>query len=158
MSVEFDPLLGQLRTKDSGGSGAGTEIGNDFITGSSPIVITSTTVAAGTTIVSCAAHTFDGAPVMAHFYVGLYVAFSLASNEEIDFNLFEGSTQIGTVFNAHSTGGAFTGPQGSIAGFMRFTPSAGSHTYTVTAVKSVGTGTAEIFFSGLDSWIRFTKI
>lgn len=140
----------------------GFEFGYDQITSS--VVIASTTEASGTTIISCGAHIFDGSPVMAEFFTpALYTAAGLA-NTSIYVSLFEASTQIGrlcSIYTLQGSAGQFLVPG---PGKLRFTPTAGSHTYTVTAFStltdtgsSVGAG-ASGTGALVPAYIQFTKV
>lgn len=130
----------------------GYEVGYDQIT--STVTVSSTTESAGTTIISCAAHTFDGNPVIAAFRAP-YI--SNAGNF-LTICLFEGATEICQI--------AVYVAVGNIPGLaeIRFTPTAGSHTYTVTGVRGsangtvgagAGTGGAGVL---APAFIRFTKV
>lgn len=139
----------------SAGGSQGTEIGYDQITAN--VSVTSGTESAGTTVISCAAHTFDGAPVLATFYSPVIVPGSAGT---IVVSLFEGSTQIsrlGAV--ALSSASVIDIPTTML---LRFTPSVGSHTYTVTAFQAANTGTIIAGSGGTGAYpptfIRFTKI
>lgn len=135
-----------------GGSGGATEIGYDQITAN--VTVASTTEATGTTVIACAAHTFDGAAVIATFF-GLLAP---ATGGSLTISLFEGATQIGrlvTLFNS-----ATVGENVSQTGILRFTPTAGAHTYTVTGFRTVNNGVvaAGAGGTGVESptFIRFT--
>ena len=106
----------------------GYEIGYDQIT--SNVSVTAIVEAAGNTAISCAAHTFDGSPVIAH----LFVQIQNGTGGTTIVSLFEGATQISRLVSVYAgTGVGSTGYQ--VSGFLRFTPTAGSHTYTVTAYR-----------------------
>lgn len=132
----------------------GSEIGYDQIT--SPVTVSSATEATGTTVITCAAHAFDGNPVMVEFFAP-YV--QPASGDFVQISLFEGATQIGRIAQTDSgaAGTDFPSP-----GRLRFTPTAGSHTYTVTARRSGADGTIGAGPGGtgeyVPAFIRFTKV
>lgn len=137
---------------------AGTEIGYDQIT--SNVAIASTTEATGTTVIACAAHTFDGSPVLATFFTPL--AATLATGGlQIVICLFEGATEIGRIANWQTPSGTSANAI-SLTGSLRFTPSAASHTYTVTAFMTASTGTVTAGLGGtgvnVAAFIRFTKV
>lgn len=141
----------------TGGSGPGTEIGYDQITGN--VTVSSTTEASGTSVIAGSSHTFDGSPVIATFYcAGVDVAGS--SGAEVVVNLFESSTQIGRLglFQSAGAGGLITGATLT----YRFTPSAGAHTYSVTAYEFGGAGVILAGSGGaggyLPTYLRFTKV
>jgi hypothetical protein len=109
----------------------GHEFGYDQIT--APVNIVSTTEATGTAIISCAAHTFDGAPVLAQFYTPELITGNLAGIV-IAISLFEGATQIARLVVQVTAAATISGFPAD--GYFRFTPTAASHTYTVTAFAS----------------------
>lgn len=146
----------------TGGSSApGFEIGYDQITG--VVNIASTTEATGTTIITCAAHTFDGNPVLAQFFAPFVQSTSQTGSQSVTVCLFESSTEIGRLCTWSV---AATTPQIAVAmtGLLRFTPSAASHTYTVTAFATNTLGTPQVGAgaSGTGAYnpafIRFTKV
>lgn len=146
-------------TASGGGSSSpGFEIGYDQITAS--VNITSGTESAGTTLISCAAHTFDGAPVLVSvFSPRLNPA---GATSAVVISLFESTTQLGRILLAQSDGTGVAQTQ-VMSGF-RFTPTAGSHTYTLTAFMAPLGGTW-IFAAGaggtsafVPAYVRFTKV
>lgn len=134
----------------------GTELGYDQITANVSVV--STTEATGTTIITCGAHTFDGTPVIAHFFASAVSSPTNPSTFTV-VSLFEGATQIGRLCTVLT--GATPATQAPGVGFLRFTPTAASHTYTVTAFASAGTGGVTAGAGGtgtaVPAFIRFTK-
>lgn len=145
----------------SSGSGAGREIGYAQIT--STVNVVSTTEATGTTIISPGAFTFDGAPVICELFG--YAVTPAAATATITVSLFEGATQITRLALLEFFGGS-AGSQEVLSFYARyrFTPTAGPHTYTVTAfVNGVGGipnitagsgGTA----GNPPAFVRFTKV
>jgi hypothetical protein len=137
-----------------GGGSQGTEIGYDQIT--SPVTISSTTEASGTTIISCGSHAFDGAAVMGEFFSpGLYNA---SNGGQVFVCLFEASVEIGELTSTY--GPPMTNPA---RGSLRFTPTAGSHTYTVTAYTVSSGGSIVDCGAGgtgakVPAYMRFTKV
>lgn len=107
---------------------SGTEIGYDQIT--SNVTVSSTTESSGTAVINAAAHVFNGSPVIAEFSSPV-----LAPNtgDAITICLFEGATEITRFCNANV--------QVPVVCRYRFSPSAGSHTYSVTAFHITGTAT-----------------
>jgi hypothetical protein len=137
---------------------AGYEIGYDQITASVPV--TGTTEAGATTVITCAAHTFDGAAVMVEFFCWA-VNTPAVNGGNILVGLFESGTLINRLGFLQSQSASNAGV--SILGGFRFTPSAGAHSYVVKSWASATTGTPQIFAgaggSGNQSpaWVRFTK-
>jgi hypothetical protein len=123
--------------------------------------IVSTTEATGTTIISPGAITFDGSLVMVEFFCYLLET-GTTSASEVCVSLFEGATQIARL--------AFVQTPAAVQlfvpvyGLLRFTPSAASHTYTVTAFTTNATGTPKVAAgaggTATDSpaFVRFVKV
>ncbi len=138
----------------------GFEIGYSQITAS--VNVASTTEATGTTIISPGALTFDGTPVLAHFYAPA-IENGTAAAATVTVNLFEGATQIARLVVLGLASGTLQ-ELVSVNGFLRFTPTAASHTYTVTAFANNTTGTPQVVagLTGTNAYapafIRFTKV
>lgn len=96
---------------------------------------------------------------MAEFFSPEVVVASLAG-AAVTVCLFEGSTQIGRLC-ASLTAGA-TPESVALVGRLRFSPSAASHTYTVTAFRAGANGIIEAGAGGtgalVPSYLRFTKV
>lgn len=123
------------------------------------VTVSSATEATGTTIITCDATTFDGGPVIAEFFA--VVAPDSAAGQDVLVSLFEGATQISRL--AYSVNPAASGDTKSLVGKLRFTPTAASHTYTVTGIRLGGSnGTIIAGSGGTGGWppayIRFTKV
>ncbi len=140
-------------------SGPGSEVGYDEIT--SNVNVASTTEASPTTIITCAAHTFDGSPVICEFYTPRIVTPSSASSFVI-VSLWESTTQIGRLLLALTPAAANMQVGGTWQ--RRFTPSAGSHTYLIRAHASTTAGTPSInagaggTATDFPAFVRFTKV
>lgn len=138
----------------------GAEIGYDQITASA--TISSTTEATGSTIITCGAHTFDGGPVVASFFAPL-VGMATGVGKSTYICLFESSTEIGRLVLAQP--GQSQQALIPVFGSIRFTPSAASHTYTVTGFFDTGGGGTVQVIAGAGgaavhppAYIRFTKV
>lgn len=139
----------------------GYEVGYDEVTSS--VTVSGATEASGTTVISCGAHTFDGSAVVAEFFCGGAIP---GAGDFIIVSLFEGGTQIGRLALAQSgqttTIVSIQNTSIPTIGKLRFTPSAASHTYTVTAIKGTNNGTLLAGAGGTGTivpmYIRFTKV
>jgi hypothetical protein len=138
---------------------SGFEFGYDQIT--SAVNITATTEATSNAIISCAAHSFDGAPVLAYFNTQQGVPSSVTGNA-IVISLWEGVTELTELCQLNN---ALAGQNiTSLSGPFRFSPSAGSHTYTVAAYTTSTTGTPKVGAGSggvagvAPAYIRFTKV
>jgi len=166
VSVTGTAASGQVPVASSATAGAwgyppGYEINYTQITANVNIV--STTEATGTTILSPGAITFDGTLVLCHFYTPRIQADTSSAGDVVIVSLFEGATQIarlGIVTTLITT----TNFSSTMSAFYRFTPTAASHTYTITAYASSTTGTP-IVGAGAGgtaayspAFVRFTKV
>jgi hypothetical protein len=101
----------------------------------------------------------DGAPVVAEFFANNGKA-ATSAGASIIVSLFESSTQIARLclLQAPTSDGQGNYP---MIGKIRFTPSAASHTYTVTGFQSGGNGAIIAGSGGTGAYspcyIRFTK-
>lgn len=125
------------------------------------INVASSTEATGTTIFSPGAITFDGTPVILETFTSV-VGSSVAG--VVHLCLFEGATEITRLW-AWSIPTASTSEVETFYSRYRFTPSAASHTYTLTAFANNTTGTqyqiggvAIGTAGGPPAFARFTKV
>lgn len=152
----------------SSGTGAwvyppGYEVGYDQVT--SLVNITGTSDAGSNAMISCAAHTFDGAAVIMEVFFPVIVLPAAASPPyDMIFSLFEGSTQIARIGQVRAVTG--TGLQGVVNSVLkyRFTPTSASHTYTIKAFTTSTGGTPQAGGGGagvateVPAYCRFTKV
>ncbi len=139
----------------------GYEINYTQIT--STVNIVSTSESSGTSIIAPGAVTFDGAPVLVDFFAAGIIAPNAAAGNLVILSLFEGATQIGRLLELETP---VSGSNLRDAAYLsyRFTPSAGSHTYTVTAFASSTTGTPAVLAGAggtaarVPAYVRFTKV
>jgi hypothetical protein len=127
----------------------GFEIGYDQIT--ADVAVASTTEATGTTIITCA-----------EFFTSAVQTGTTAGNF-VQACLFEGATEIARLF-AVVTPVSVALVVGQTAK-VRFTPTVGAHTYTVTAFIGAGTSGSPKIEAGAGgtavqppAFIRFTKV
>lgn len=137
----------------------GTELGYDQITGT--VSVTATSAATATSIIAGTAHSFDGSPVLLEFYAPGVSSPSVAGDSTWVL-LFEGSTQIAQIAQVQTPSAASMGV--TVKAGIRFTPSAGSHTYSIKAWATVTTGTPRVFAgsgsggAAAPAYMRFTKV
>ena len=161
VTVTGTAASGQVPVASSSSAGAwsyppGFEISFTAITAT--ITVSSTTESAGTSVVAPGAIVFDGTPVLMHLY-----APSGASNTggNLIICLFEGATQLGRIWEF---GDAAINFGGAVNAFQRFTPTAASHTYTITAFMQGGSGNGSILAGAggtgtpAPGFLRFTKV
>lgn len=139
-----DPTAGKV-VGSSGGLAAavsppGTIISQTAITSS--VAITSTTEATGTTVISPGSVTFDGTLVRVEFFASSASA-PLVVGSNLVVSLFESTTQITRLCRIDGNSVAANSTQ-PLIGIFYFTPSAGAHTYTVTAFVGNNTGGPEV--------------
>jgi len=162
VTVTGTAASGQVPVASSSSAGSwsyppGYEIGYDQIT--APVTVTSTTEATPTTIITCAAHTFDGGAVMLEVYFPEVTIQTAASFTRV--NLWEGATNLGRLAQFSTDANADVGTPAVLR--LRFTPSAASHTYVINGFGGNATGT--IYTAGVGgssgvyapAFARFTK-
>lgn len=125
--------------------------------------IVSTTEATGTTILSPGAITFDGTAVLLTVFIPDIRMPSAAAGNNMIISLFESSTQIGRLGVIITP--SVTAAEGTtFYGQYRFTPTAASHTYTITASVASTTGTPSCGGGAggtgtpVPKFCRFTKV
>lgn len=163
VTVTGTAASGQVPVASSSSAGAwkyppGFEIGYDQIT--TAVNIASTTEATPTALISCAAHTFDGGPVLLTVFGWLQTS-TLATIHQI--TLMESTTEISRIGQLVLASAAVN--DYAVTYCYRFTPSAGSHTYTVSGYTNNSGGTQAIFQGGASgtsaispAFARFAKV
>lgn len=129
----------------------------------SPVNVTSTTESAGTTVLSPAAFTPDGSPVLVEFFSPYFNLPTAALGNSTVVCLFEGATELARL--AQPTLAATAAQQTPpIYARYRFTPTAASHTYTITGFVPNTTGTPQVGAGAggtaafPPAFVRFTKV
>ena len=119
---------------------AGFEIAYDQIT--STVNVTGTSAGSPTAIISGTAHTYENVPYLFTFFT-VYLQPPSTTGGYITVTLTEDGSDIGRIAFSQND---VSGGQGevSIVGQIRFTPSAGSHTFGITSYVSSTTGTPEV--------------
>lgn len=121
--------------------------------------VTATTEATANTVVTAAAVTFDGATaVVVEFYAP--IAFPAAvANAAINFWLYDGANSIGRLGNLSTVAAANHFAPVYLS--RRLTPSGASHTYSIRASVSSGTGGVQAGAGGITAdmpaFIRITR-
>jgi hypothetical protein len=131
----------------------GTEIGYDQIT--SAVTISGSAASTATTIIAGSSYTFDGHAVMGEFTATSVLSASVAGSV-VNIAVFEGATQIGGIL-AQVEPGAAAAFRAPVIGKIRFTPTAGAHTYSVKA-WCASSGAAIESGSGGFAYLRTTKV
>jgi hypothetical protein len=143
----------------SPGLAPGYEFGYDQIT--SGVNITGTSAGSPTTIITCAAHWFDGQPVMCEFFTVGAIA-DATTGDFLGVALWEGSTDLATIVFQRRAQTVTTDYQ-AISANYRFTPTAGMHTYLIRAYvsannnASISAGAAGVN-TAAPAYVRFVKI
>lgn len=137
----------------------GFEVGYDQIT--STVNIVGTTSGTATTVITCAAHTFDGAPVVFTFFSDTVWTPSVAGN--IKIGLFESGSLISQI--VYIQNGAAAQIAVPVLASLRFTPTAAAHTYVIgawvsstTGTPLVGAGAGTGGSSDVPAFARFVKV
>ena len=146
----------------SGGNPPGFEFGYDQI--AATVNLTGTTEGTATTVITCAAHTFDGGAVLCEFFSLIVQAPNNAVGDSTVVGLFESGALINRLVFARAGFVTAQSPQYPGYGSMRFTPSAGSHTYVVAAWVTDTVSTPNVVAgtggpgNNPPAWVRFTKV
>jgi hypothetical protein len=166
VTVSGTAASGQVPVASSSSAGAwafppGFEINYTQITANVNIV--STTEATGTTIISPGAITFDGTAVLVHFFSPSVKCDTATVGDLTVVSLFEGASQI-TRLGLRVTEQTTAASGEPFSCFYRFTPTAASHTYTITAFSTSTTGTPAVQCgaggtgTASPAFVRFTKV
>lgn len=148
---------GQVPVASSSTAGAwalppGYEFGYDQITGT--VTVASTTEGTPTTIITCAAHTFDGGAVLVTFFAGRVSG--PGSGQDVIL-LLETGTSLGRL------GWYPASVNQGVTFQFRFTPTAGSHSYVVAGFGTATNNGSIIAGAGgatteVPCFVRFTKV
>jgi hypothetical protein len=124
----------------------------------SNVSITGNVEGSANTVITCSAVTFDGAPVVVEFFTSRFDAQATAGTSLVVL-LQEGATVIGRL--AVATNPASASWAIPLCLKYRFTPTAASHTYSITAFTTTGSATVEAGSGGsgqqLPAYVRITK-
>jgi len=164
VTVSGTAASGQVPVASSSSAGSwkyppGFEISYTQITAN--VTITSTTEATGTTLISPGAITFDGTAVYCELF-GHLSSDAQAAGDNTVVSLFEGATQITEL--------AWFRPEVALTAVIpifaryKFTPTAASHTYTITGFTTNSTGSNAKLQAGAGgtgsvppAYVRFVK-
>lgn len=166
VTVTGTAASGQAPIASSSSAGAwayppGYEIGYAQLTTSTNIA--STTEASGTSLFAPGALTFDGGAVMVEVWAIACTVDTGATQDFVIASIFESTTQIARIAWIQTLVTGFTSSE-VFTGKYRFTPSVGSHTYTITAFASSTTGTPKLVAGSggtagyPPAFVRFTKV
>lgn len=124
-------------------SGGLVELGYSEIT--SIATVTSSTLGAGTQVIGPLTVVCDGGPILIEFYTPR-VQIKTAAGSSITITLNQnGSELIRTFALVQSSATATTNPLVPIKAVARITPSAGTHTFSISAVTSGGPGSCFVY-------------
>lgn len=134
----------------------------DYAQITSPVSVTATAEASANTVVSGASVAYDGATVvLIEFWAPWWNPDTTSAGNFIALYLYDGSTSLGRIglrFNQV----AAVNNHGPVSAARRLTPSNASHTYSIRAIVSAGTGTVQAGAAGSGNdnpaFIRITKV
>jgi len=156
---------GQVPVATSAAAGSwkyppGFEINYTQIT--SVVNVVSTTEASPTTVIAPGAVTFDGTAVLLHFFSPGVTAPNAAAGDILRISLYEGASELGVIaFLQTSAAQSMSAP---ISAFLKFTPTAASHTYIIGSSVNTTTGTPHVSAGAggtatfSPAFVRFTKV
>lgn len=132
----------------------------DYVAFTSPVTVSGANEGAATTVVTGSAVTYDGSTIVVVHFFAPYVTVGSVANSEVDIWLYQDGSSIGamgTIINPVATNSLNVPVQLE----TRFTPAAGSHTYSIRASRSsagsvgAGAGGSGAYRPG---FIRITKV
>ena len=134
----------------------------DYVQFTSPVSITATTEGTADTIVTGSAVTYDGTTiVMVECWFPYYTAPPSAGVDTL-FVLYDGASSIGLIGLHSVPSSASSQRPGPVRGIRRLTPSNASHTYSIRAYVSTGTGSVGAGAGGagghMPGFIRITRV
>lgn len=143
----------------SPGMSVGAEIGYDQITAN--VSITGTTSASPTTVITSSSYYFDGTLVVCQFFSPDVRSPSAAAANQTQIGLYESGSIICDIAVVKTPAAALL--EVPVSSEIRFTPSAGFHTYVIAAWVTNTTGTPLVAAgngsagSFPPAFLRFTK-
>ena len=134
----------------------------DYVQITSAVSITATTEGTADTVVTGSAVSYDGSTiVMVEYWFPYYTAPTSAVVDTI-FVLYDGASSIGFIGLYSVPSSASTQRPGPVRGIRRLTPSNASHTYSIRAYVSTGTGSVGAGAGGagahMPGFIRILKV
>jgi hypothetical protein len=155
----ISPDVPHIFTKPHGTALFGQEIGYDQITAN--VTVTGLLISSFTTVIAGTSRTFDGSPIVAEFFAPLVTTPSAAAGNFIAVGLSEGGTVFAVLAEVITPAAANT--KVPVLARLRFTPSAGAHTYSLVSWAANTTGTPNVIagtgtgggFS--PAYLRFTR-
>lgn len=143
----FDYVGGTISSFPGGGGGS-TEI--DYVQATSNVNVTGTTASGATTVITGNAHSYDGST---RIKIEFFAPTCTPGSQFTDVTVWDGSTDLGVIIDTVS--------EHQIYGVVFYTPSSGSHTFTIRAFKGSGTSTIYGGSGGtsgqyLPMWYRIT--
>jgi hypothetical protein len=135
----------------------------DYVQITAGVNVTGTTEGASTTVITGNAVTFDGAPVLLEVFCPRIIMDTGAAGDQFFICLFESGASIGRLANFRTASITAQTQYVARVGY-RFTPTAGSHTYSIACFISSTTGTPK-FDAGaagvgnmVPAYYRVTKV
>lgn len=126
------------------------------------VSVTATLEATPTDIVSAGAVVFDGATRVCIEFFARTGATAAAADAFTLFNLWDGATNLGYIAGLATPAAGSNGVRAPVTGRRFLTPSAATHTYKVTAFRTVGNGLVQAGAGGiatsLPAYIRITSV
>lgn len=129
----------------------------DYVEITSNVSITATTAATANTAITGSAVTYDGSTIIKiDFFTSAIIS---PGGQSIEVVLYDGASQVAKIATLYNATIAYYVP-GTFS--KRLTPSNASHTYSIRAFVSGGTGTIQAAASGANTntsaFIRITKV
>jgi hypothetical protein len=133
----------------------------DYVERTASLSVTATSAATAQTFITSNAETLDGATVVLIEFFCPTAQTPSTNAASILFNLYDGSTDLGRLCQVRAPAGS-NAERVPVHAARRFTPTAASHTYSVRAWVTTGTGIADAGAGGTDvllpAFIRITRV
>lgn len=139
---------------------AGTPYEVDYVALTSSVNVSATSEATADTVVTANAESFDGSTIAIIEFFAPRGRPAASTNATIDYVLYDGSSSIGLLGRQHSA--AASSANFAVYLVHRLTPSNASHTYSIRAFVSTGTGAVTGGAGGsgniMPGYIRISKL
>lgn len=130
-----------------------------------PVAVSSTSESAGTPIIDGAVFQCDGSPVLVQFFAP-YLEVDQDADQTLAIVLFDQTADLGVIAELRADVNALAGEKlhAPGIGWLRYTPTAGSHTYSVTGFKSGSNAASPVVGAGgggagqyVNAYLRVTR-
>lgn len=159
-ATDVQAAIEEVAAEAGGGVNTGTPFEVDYVAFTSAVNITATSEATADTVVTAGAESFDGSTLAIIEFFAPMARPAASANATIDYVLYDGASSIGLIGRQHAA--AASSANFALYLVHRLTPSNASHTYSIRAFVSTGTGVVTGGAGGsgnrLPGFIRISKL